>query len=107
MEAYVDPDAPPIAVHTPATSPIHWREEIKEDLERNVRLGVIEKVPPNTHETWCHRAFWTAKADESIRRVVDLQNLNKNSVRDTHHVVPPFEQARTIPPNTWRTVTDA
>ena len=57
MEVFIDPDATPTAVHTPVTTPIHWRKEIKEQLQRDVRLGVIEKVPPNTPVTWCHRAF--------------------------------------------------
>ena len=70
-------------------------------------LGVIEKVSPNTPVTWCHRTFWTSKPDGCPRRVVDLQNLTKFCVRDTHHVVPPFQQARTIPHHTWKTITDA
>ena len=107
MQVFIDPDATPTTVHTPAVVPIHWREDVKEQLDKDVRLGVIEKVPPNSPVTWCHRAFWTAKTDGTPRRVVDLQALNKHCGRDTHYVVPPFQQARAIPPRTWRTVTDA
>ena len=38
----VDPTATPVAIHTPAHIPIHWREEIKTQLDADVQLGVIE-----------------------------------------------------------------
>ena len=107
MEVFIDKSVKPHAVHTPVVIPIHWREQAKEGLDRDCQLGAIEKVPPNTPVTWCHRAIWTSKPDGSPRRVVDMQSLNKHCVRDTHHVLPPFQQARLVPPRTWRSVTDA
>ncbi len=107
MRIHVDPDATPVAVRTPASTPIKWKDEVKEDIERDVRLGVIERVPPNTPTRWLHRAMWTRKPSGGLRRVVDMQAINKHSLRETHHTVPPFKQARIIPPNTIRTVTDA
>ena len=107
IEIHVDPLAKPTAVHTPASVPIHWSDAVKAQLETDVRLGVIEKLKPNTPITWCHRAIWTRKADGTPRRVVDFQSLNKHCIRDTHHTVPPFKQARSIPHDTFRTVTDA
>lgn len=103
----IDKDEPPTAVHTPETVLIHWRQEVEDQLTRDVNLGVIENVPANTPSTWCHRAIWTRKPDGSSRRVVDFQSLNRHCIRDTHHTIPPFQQARTIPPSTYRTVTDA
>ena len=100
-------DAEPVAVHTPSAIPIHWRDIIKKQLDDDVALGVIEKVPPNTPTTWCHRAIWVRKPDGSPRRVVDFQSLNKHCKRHTHHTVPPFNQARSIPSCTYRSVTDA
>ena len=47
------------------------------------------------------------KPDGSIRRTVDMSSLNKQCCRETHHVPPPFQQARSIPRNTWKSVTDA
>ena len=41
------------------------------------------------------------------RQTVDLRSLNKNCKRETHHVVPPFKQARSVPPDQWKTVIDA
>lgn len=107
IQIHMDPNAQPTAVHTPAPIPIHWREKVKEQLDADVALGVIEKIEPNTPTTWCHRAIWVRKPDGSPRRVVDFQSLNKHCLRDTHHTVPPFQQARTIPHSTYRSVTDA
>ena len=87
--------------------PIHWREQVKKQLDDDVALGVIEKVEPNTPTTWCHRAIWVRKPDGSPRRVVDFQALNKHCLRDIHHTVPPFQQSRVIPPSTYKSVTDA
>ena len=47
------------------------------------------------------------KPNGEPRRTVDLSPLNKHCQRETHVVVPPFRQARLVPANTWRTVTDA
>ena len=44
IKIHVDPDAKPSAVHTPASIPIRWRETIKQQLDADVALGVIEKV---------------------------------------------------------------
>lgn len=107
IKIHINPNATPSAVHTPSQIPIHWRDAVKNQLEADVNLGVIEKVPPNTPTTWCHRAIWVRKPDGSPRRVVDFQSLNRQCQRDTHHTVPPFQQVRAIPPSTIRTVTDA
>ena len=107
MRLYIDPDAKPLAVHKPALVPIHWQEKVFRDLERDVRLGVLEKVAPNTPATWCSRMVVAAKADGSPRRTVDLQHLNRHSVRQTHHVQSPFHLADRVPQNTFKTVTDA
>ena len=107
LRLYVDPDARPLTVHKPALVPIHWQERVFQDLERDVRLGVLEKVGPNTPVTWCSRMVVAAKADLSPRRTVDLQHLNRHSVRQTHHVQSPFHLADRVPQHTIKTVTDA
>ena len=86
---------------------VHWQQEVADQLERDVALGVIERVPPNTPVTWLHSMVVTPKADGSPRRTVNLQSLNRHSVRETHHIVPPAKQAHAIPPNTVKTVMDA
>jgi hypothetical protein len=107
LALHIDPEARPIAVHKPALVPIHWQEKVKADLERDIKIGVLERVDQNTPVTWCSRMVVTAKADGTPRRTVDLQPLNKHSVRQTHHVPTPFHLADRIPQGTKKTVTDA
>ena len=107
LELHVNPDAKPVAIHKPALVPIHWQEKVYQDLERDVQIGVLERVSLNTPVTWCSRMVVTAKADGSPRRTVDLQPQNRHSVRQTHHVQSPFHLADRIPQHTKKTVTDA
>ena len=46
MEVYIDPNATPKAVHTPASIPIHWRDQVKEELDRDCKLV----LPPVSFE---------------------------------------------------------
>ena len=107
MEIRVDPAARPVVTRRPPNVPVHWQAEVAEQLKRDEALGVIERVPGNTPVTWLHNMVITPKADGTPRRTVDLQPLNRHSVRETHHTVPPVKQARAIPPGTFKTVTDA
>ena len=72
LRLFLDPNAKPVAVHKPAVVPIHWRDQVYAGLERDVALGVLEKVVPNDPVTWCSRMVVTAKADGTPRRTVDL-----------------------------------
>ena len=107
MEIRVDPDIQPVVTRRPPNVPVHWQKEVSQQLQRDVALGVIERVPPNTPVTWLHSMVLTPKSDGTPRRTVDLQPLNRHSVRETHHTIPPIKQAKAIPPNTFKTVTDA
>ena len=107
LKLHVDPNATPTAVHKPALVPIHWQNKVYEDLERDVRIGVLERVDPNTPTTWCSRMVVTCKADGTPSRTIDLQPQNTHSVRQTHHVPSPFHLADRVPQHTKKTVTDA
>jgi len=100
LHLMLQPDAIPKVHHTPAPVPIHWQEEVKSGLDRDVKLGVGEPV------TWCHRMVICAKKDGSPRRTVDLQALNAYAIRETHHTQSPFHQARSVPANKKKTVFD-
>ena len=101
------PDAKPQAVHTPIPVPFHWKQQIKADLDQDVRLGVIEPVPQGTPTRWCSRMVVTAKKDGSPRRTVDLTNVNKATFRETHHTPTPFNLVADIPTGMKKTVLDA
>ena len=59
----IDPKAKPITAHKAAAVPVHWEEKVKAHLDRDVRLGVLEKVPIGTPDTWCHRMVIVGKAN--------------------------------------------
>ena len=107
LKLHVDQCAEPKAVHIPSKVPLHWEEQVKQQLLDDVNLGVLEQVPHGQPSEWCHRMVVTRKPDGGPRRTVDMSALNKVCSRETHHVKPPFDQARSIPPNTWKSVTDA
>ena len=52
LKLYVNPEAAPVACHKVVSVPLHWREQVKADLERDVGIGVLEKLPDNTPVTW-------------------------------------------------------
>ena len=99
-------DAKPVAVHTPVAIPLHWEEKVYKDLMRDVALGVIEPVPINTPVTWCSRMVVVPKHSGEPRRTVDLQALNRASVRQTHHTRSPFMLASAVPADTVKSVLD-
>ena len=51
LELFIDPTAKPVACHKPAQVPIHFKDRVEAELRRDVRLGVLEEVPPNTPTT--------------------------------------------------------
>ena len=68
LRLMVDPDAAPVAHHTPVPVPVHWQEEVKAGLDRDVRLCVIEPVPVGDPVTYCHRMVICAKNNGKPRR---------------------------------------
>lgn len=97
----------PTAYHTPIPIPHHWKKRVKEELDRDVRIGTLELVPQGTPVNWCSRMVVVPKHDNSPRRVVDLQKLNAATKRETHHTPAPYNQVSVIPPNKKKTVLDA
>ena len=107
LRLFVDETAKPVAAHSPAPVPIHWAEQVKAGLDRDCRLGVIERVPVNDPVTWCSRMLITPKQDGSPRRVVDFQPVNEHCPRQTHHTRSPWQIASSVPPSKVKTVCDA
>ena len=100
---YMREDGKPFVVHTHSPIPVHFQQEVKEQLDRDVRLGVLEKVPPNTPTTWCRRLVVATKKNGTPTRIVDLQAQNNGSVRQTHNTYYPYHLAWEIPANTKKT----
>ena len=107
VHIHLKDDAIPAAIHVPIPIPLHWKEEIKADLDRDVKNGIIEPVPVGERVTWCSPMVVVPKKDGRPRRTVDLQKLNKQCHRETHHCQSPFKLACQVPSETKKTVLDA
>ena len=84
IQLHVDPEAKPYAIHKPRPVPIHWRDQVKAELDRDVRIGVLEKVPFGEPTDWCSLMVICPKTNGDPRRTVDFQKLNDFAVRQTH-----------------------
>ena len=106
LSIFTDPKTRPVAAHSPIPIPLHWADQVKADLDRDVALGIIEPVPLNTEVTWCARMIIVPKHDGKPRRTVDFKCLNDASARQTHHTKSPFMLASEVPANTKKSVLD-
>ena len=105
LEIHLMDDAVPRKVSTPASIPLHWQNQVKADLDDDVRMGVLEQV--SEPSDWCQRMVCVRKHDGTPRRTVDLQPLNKFCRREEWVTNTPAKQARSVPRHAWKTVTDA
>ena len=103
IKIHIDPDAVPKPVYTAATVPIHLREPVSEQIKEDLAKGVIEEVRPGVPTVWQARMQVVIKPDGSPRRAIDYRGLNKHCQRESHHVIPPYKQARLVPAGGFRT----
>ena len=100
MRIHLKEGVSPVAIHKPSTIPAHWADQVKAELEQDIQLSVLERVPSNTPSTWCSRMHVVGKKSGSPRQVVDLREVNAATSRQTHSTEPPFKQAMSVPPHT-------
>ena len=72
---HLDPSAVPCVCHTPANIPLHWQDKVKADLECDVILEVIERVPYREHVTWCHRMVVTRKHSVAAQQSLQTRDI--------------------------------
>ena len=88
----------PVAVHTPIPVAYHWKTQVKAELDRDVKLGIIEEVPAGTPTKWCSRMVVAPKQNTGKpRRTVDLQSVNDATYRETHHTETPHQLVSNVP----------
>ena len=107
LEIHLRPDATPHAVYTPVNVPVHFRDAIKKGLDRDVELGILEKVDVNEPVEWCAQMCITRKHNGEPRRTVDMRKLNEATIRQPNPSDSPYNQAMTIPSDWWKTCLDA
>ena len=65
------------------------------------------------HQKRCYQASWglhtcrVVLSNGSPTSTIELQKLNSQSLRETHHCQSPFQLASQVPSNTYKTVIDA
>ena len=106
MNIFTQPGAVPVVVHKPSPVPLHWRAQVKADLDSDVIRGVLEKVPSGTPDTWCAWLVLQPKKNGTARRTIDLSALTKVGIRETHHTRSPFKVVCTVPRNTLKSTLD-
>ena len=77
---------------------------MKVDIDRDVALGVLQKIPDNT-PTKC--LFRMVIANGDPRRTIDYKPLNKKTPCKTSHLKTNFHFASSIPSHKKKTVVDA
>ena len=92
-----DLDVKSVAIHKAAIILIHLKAKVKADLDRDVRLGILEKVNVNSPVKWLSRMLVTMKKDGSPRRIIDYKNLNNAVPRQTNITQSPFMCASACP----------
>ena len=64
MTIHVDKTARPRAIHKPIPIPHHWQQKVKEDLLKDVELGILEEVPMGVPTRWQARMVVVAKKNK-------------------------------------------
>ena len=85
-----------------ASKPIPYalRRAAHREINEQIRLGIIGRVPPNVDLDWCSRAMILEKPNggRDVRLVVDAQELNEFLDRDAYPMQSPKELVRQVPP---------
>lgn len=100
-------NAKPHAVHTAIPVAHHFKRKVKQGLDNDVKLHVIEPVPQGSVSRHCSRMVVTSKKNGEPRRTVDFQRVNQSTLREVHHTPSPFNLVSTVPAQTKKTVLDA
>ena len=106
-ELFVDPKARPFAIHKHRPVAIHWEEQTRQGLERDVDIGVIRPMLAGDPTLWCALMHVVAKKLGKPRRVVDFQKLNQACLRQTHPTKAPLLQCQSVPAYSTKTTLDS
>ena len=55
----------PVAYHSPTPIAVHWKKQVRQKLENDVKQGIIEPVPVGGKVTHCARMLAVKKKDGS------------------------------------------
>ena len=91
----------PLHIFTPRKVPYAHQAAAKKKLDKDVALGVIERVEDGP-SVWCSPASFVPKPKtvDEMRKILDVKHLNKAVDRPTHPFPSPKEIVSTIPSST-------
>ena len=75
MKIHTKPYKIPYCCKKPTMVPMHFRAQVRADIEADVKKVILERVPAGEHDTWCSRMVIQSKKSGKARRAVDLSNL--------------------------------
>ena len=76
--------AKPYALYTPRNVLISLRQQVKEELDRMEKIGVISQVEDPTE--WCAGMVVVRKKTGDVRICVDIKPLNENVLREIYPI---------------------
>ena len=71
VEIHLKDEAVPYKAQTAVSIPLHWQTPIKEQYARDMKMGVLERPPPDENNDWCFREVYSAKANGTPWRTVE------------------------------------
>ena len=77
---HLKPDATPHTTHVPIPIPHHWKNEIKESIEADVKKGIIEPVPIGELVAWCAQMVVIPKKMEDQGILLICRNSMHNAL---------------------------
>ena len=87
---------------TTSSKPIPYalRHAAKKEIDEQIKLGIIARVPPDTEITWCSRGMILEKPNggRDVRLVVDSREFNEFLDRDAYPMQSAKELIKQIPP---------
>ena len=84
----LDPAVTPV-VHAPRRCPIHIKDDVRNEINQMVELGVIEKVEVPTD--WVSSIVYSRKSNGKLRICLDPKDLN-TAIKRPHYPTPTLEE---------------
>lgn len=78
-----------------------------DDLDCDLCFSIIKKVPQGTTSMWCARKVVIPKKNGDPQDIVNLQELNNATLRETNNTLSPVDTVSTVPTKARKTVLDA
>ena len=97
MKIHLKENVETFATSTILTISFAWRDEVKENIDRMTRQGIVKPLG-DSHTRWCHPLVVVPKSRGGVRLCVDLTKLTTFVRRPIHPMKTPKEAVSNIKP---------